>query len=640
MPLSSPIPEDRSIKREALNFDVSGDVTFSSSVTGGSTGTGPQGPQGSQGPQGDGLNFPTGSQGQVVYVGPDGKGKGQEWFKYNETNGSLNIETTPVGNTYPLTIENGAQGISTNVANVMRFRVEDELVPTPTANHGMAIDYQGRNGSNVLVNLLKQVISFDGTSNNRSQVAFYVGDFLNPRTAEFIHHTRFQRRTHYHTNNTGLHRINQVALFAVTNTAVPDGFGQRHEYSLQIGTTTEYRAVSQSYLWRSASNGVSQYNLEVCDYLNSSSAPDLTVQETYAQNTKFTGWTASVNGIHNTLAIEANHVNPASGRADNSGLSLTFLNKSTTTVGRETGAIDGYWITAADASRIGGLRLRATDSVSSSGLEISKYNLGLPSGHNGTRITPVDSVNNTNTFLMLTPKGLGGIVGGIVPAGSATVGTNSIDICFDRTASTRARGGYSTIIGGGTNDIGTGAIYGAILGGKDNLVSGTRAAIVGGLGNRALGENSFAIGNKARATQNNSFAIASGEQTAGSWDSVGIQLVLRNQTSGTAIANLLNDGTALTQPDTSMWIIDALIVGRGSAVNNNWAYRVVGAHRRESGTTGSIVGTVSLQNSFESSTLTPPTIISVSGQPVVRVTGASGLTVKWVAYLRITQVIY
>ena len=638
MPLTTTIQDDRSIKREALAFDVSGDVTFSSGVTsGGGGGTGPQGPQG---PQGEGLNFPTGSQGQVIYVGPDGKGKGQEWFKYNETIGSLNIETTPTGNNFPLTIENGAQGVNSVSANVMRYKVEDELLATPTENHGMVIDYAGRAYTGAPVNYSRQVIGYDGDTNRRSQVATYVYDFETNRTSEFIHHTRFQRRTHYHTATTGLHRISETALFTPTPVAVANGFGQRHQYTLQTGTTTPTRAVSQSFLWRDATNGLSQYNLEVADFINSSSAPDLTVQESYAQNTKFTGWTATVNNITNTLAVEANHVNPPTGRGDNSGVSLTFLNKSTTTVGREQGAIEGYWITAADASRVGALRLRATDTVSSTGLEISKYNLGLPSSHNGTRITPVDSVNNTNTFLMLTPKGTGGIVGGIVQAGSAAVGTNSIDICFDRTASTRARGGFSTIIGGGTNDIGTGGTYAAILGGKDNLVQSPRAAIVGGLFNRAIGENSFAIGKRARASQANSFAIASGEQTENSWDSVGIQIVLRNQTSGTAILNLLNDGAALTQPDISMWIIDALIVGRGSAINNNWAYRLVGAHRRESGTTGSLVGAPVVQNSFESSALTPPSLVSASGQPIIRVNGASGLTVKWVAYLTITQVIY
>ena len=672
MPLTTTITEDRTIKREQLAFDVAETANNVSGLSGsiggtpgsqgpqGATGTqgaqgttgaqgntGPQGSTGAQGPQGEagaGLSFPAGSQGRVVYVASDLTATTSQYLTYDETTGKGIIETTPTGNNYALSVVNGAQGIGTVQANVLEIKADNQLGGSPGVNHGIVVDYNSQKEFGVPALFGKQVVGFDGSSIQRTQVSFVVYDFQTSKSAETTHHTRYDNRTLYHTGSTGLSNIGFVKLFTNNVTTAPsDTFGGKIQYQLQQGSTigSEITAVSHEYLWKSVANGQGQYNLEVKDSSLGGTNEFNSIEAT-TRNTKILGWTTSTNSITNTLAVENNHAT-AGTMAANSGTSITLLNRSSNTNSRELGAVEGYWSTATDASRVGELRLRATDAVSSTGVELVKYNTGVVASSTGLRLSPYDSGTGTNTSFVLTPKGTGGLILGTSAAGSSARGQNVIDMSFTRGSGNVAIGNFTTIMGGGNNTTTSGGTYGGIFGGQNNSVSANNAVIAGGDSNSATGINSFAIGKKAQTIVPNSFAIASGENTSNAFDSVGIQFVLRNSVSGTGTVDLLNDGNTLLQRDTSMWIINALIVGRGSAINNNVAYRIIGAHRRETGTTGALVGTPTIpaaETFLQGTPAASPTIVSVNGHPVLRVTGIAGITMKYVAYVTVTQVFY
>ena len=717
MPLTNTTIEDKSIKAEQLSFDIgilgpSTSGSIASGVGGVPGAQGPQGPQGqigsqgvqgvqgavgsqgdvgpqgatgsqgatgAQGPQGAngaGLTFPAGSQGRVVYVDGDLTATQQQGFEFNETTQKFTVDSRYSPGSYVASIQNGAQGIkNADAAPVLEIRAADELGGSPANNHGFSVDYNGLREFGVSATLAKTVIGFDGTTLNRSQFGVYVYDFSTTKTSTFFIHPRYDRRVLYHTSTTGLSTINTVNLLTNNVTSAPtDTFGGKVTYALQTAAnnTTATPAVSHEYLWKSIANGQGQYNLELADASLGGLSPDFNILEATARNTKVTGWTNSTNSATNALTLESN-MSTTSTPTTNSGVSLTLTAKSSTTENREVGKLDGYWTTAADASRVSAVRLTSFDTTSNTGFEITKNNLGIGTGRTGTQLSPSDSVNGTNTSLILTPKGTGSLIVGTSASGSNARGANVIDMSFTRQANTVATGNNSAIIGGAnnnTNSSGTHAgifagqdnqanasnavviggnnnsvsgIRGIIIGGSSNSVTNSSSIILGGQNNIAGVDNSVVMGVRGRSYVNNSFAIGGGENTTDAYDSIGMQVVLRNSASGAATVDLLNNGNTLLQRDTSFWIINALIVGRGSALNYNVAYRLIGAHRRETGTTGALVGTptVPTDEKFEQGgTPTAPTIVSVNGHPVIRVTGIAGITMKFVAYVNITQVFY
>ena len=137
MPLTTTITEDRTIKREQLAFDVSGNVSYAAAIGGGTGGVpgsiGTQGAQGIQGvqgiigaqgnigPQGDvggtgaqgpqgsagaGLTFPAGAQGRVVYVDGDLTATQQQGFEFNEATQMFTVDSRYSSGSYVVSIQN------------------------------------------------------------------------------------------------------------------------------------------------------------------------------------------------------------------------------------------------------------------------------------------------------------------------------------------------------------------------------------------------------------------------------------------------------------------------------------------------------------------------------------------------------
>jgi hypothetical protein len=637
MPLTTTLTDDRTIKREQLAFDINISASTTSGVsgaTGGSSGsqgpqgnqgssgpqgaTGIQGPQGLTGPQGAGLSFGAGTQGRIVFVDTDLSATTSQYLNYDKVAGQVSVETTPAGNNYAMSIQNGAQGIQGSAVNVLEIKAEDGYLAAPDANHGLVTDYNGRNAANTASTLAKQVVGFDGVTNERTQIANYVYDFTTSKTSNFIIHSKFDKRLLYHTGNTGFANISTIDVLTNTVTTGPsNGFGARVTYALQIGTTaTTNEAVSHEYSWKNATSKISQYNIQTVDHVLNASNPEFESQQITAQNTKITGWTSTTAAINNALTVDSNMAT-GSTPAANSGTSIKLTGKSTTTAERELGAIEGFWTVATDASRASTLRLRSGDTVSSAGIEVGRS--AHSSGRIGALIQPYDSVSGTNVDLVFTPKGNGGIIASPL-ASSSTRGLRSIDLCLNRTLTTEVAAGENSVI----------------LGGRRGTATAARSVILGGDRNSstALGSGAVAMGTYAKAEIPNSLTMASGEITSNAKDSQGLIFMLCGTANSAAYINLQNEGLDLVQPNNALWVIDALISGK-TALGDCFGYQLVA-------TVDPFIGIVAQAVTFahESFAINDPQLVQVAGNPRIQCAGRAGTLTKWSAFVRVSQIVY
>ena len=637
MPLTTTLNDDRTIKREQLAFDIN----ISSATTSGTTGSGGggvvgvQGPQGDTGPQGNqgiqGIQGPqgfqgasgtatfgAGTQGRIVFVNTDLTATTSEYLNYDKVSGQVNVETTPAGNNYAMSIQNGAQGIQGSPVNVLEIKAEDGYLAAPTADHGLVTDYNGRNAANTASTLAKQVVGFDGVTNERTQVASYIYDFTTSKTSNFIIHTKFDKRLLYHTGNSGFSTISTVEV--LTNnvaTGPSNGFGVRVTYALQVGTTAiTNEAVSHEYSWKNATTKISQYNIQTVDHVLNASNPEFESQQITAQNTKITGWTSTTAVINNALTVDSNMAT-GSTPATGSGTSIKLTGKSSTTAERELGSIEGFWTTATDASRASTLRVRAGDTVSNSGIEISRFQY-TSAGKSSSVIAPYDSAHLTNCDLVLSPKGSGGVI--LNPmASSTTRGTRVLDLSLDRTLTTEVCTGANSVI----------------LGGQRATAGANNSVILGGFRNSStVGLCSVAMGSFAKAEIRNSLTMSSGECTTNAKDSQGLIFMLYGTANSAAYIDLKNDGVDLLQPNNALWVMDCLVSGK-TALGDCFGYQLVA-------TVDPFLGIVAQAVTFahESFAINDPQLVLVGGQPRLQCAGRAGTLTKWSAFVRISQIVY
>jgi hypothetical protein len=637
MPLTNTLNDSQSIPRDQLAFEITGSDFSAGTIPGGSgaSGTGSQGPQGNQGsfgPQGpigiqgpQGFQGPSGTatfgagtQGRIVFVDTDLSATTSQYLNYDKVAGQVSVETTPAGNNYAMSVQNGAQGIQGSAVNVLEIKAEDGYLAAPDANHGLVTDYNGRNAANTASTLAKQVVGFDGVTNERTQIANYVYDFTTSKTSNFIIHSKFDKRLLYHTGNTGFANISTIDVLTNTVTTGPsNGFGARVTYALQIGTTaTTNEAVSHEYSWKNATSKISQYNIQTVDHVLNASNPEFESQQITAQNTKITGWTSTTAAINNALTVDSNMAT-GSTPAANSGTSIKLTGKSTTTAERELGAIEGFWTVATDASRASTLRLRSGDTVSSAGIEVGRS--AHSSGRIGALIQPYDSVSGTNVDLVFTPKGSGGIIASPL-ASSSTRGLRSLDLCLNRTLTSEVTAGTESVI----------------LGGQRGTATANRSVILGGSRNSstALGLNAVAMGTYAKAEIPNSLTMASGEITSNAKDSQGLIFMLCGTANSAAYINLQNEGLDLVQPNNALWVIDALISGK-TALGDCFGYQLVA-------TVDPFLGIVAQAVTFahESFAINDPQLVVVGANPRIQCAGRPGTLTKWSAFVRVSQIVY
>lgn len=114
----------------------------------------------------------------------------------------------------------------------------------------------------------------------------------------------------------------------------------------------------------------------------------------------------------------------------------------------------------------------------------------LLTGHSvSTNVTLSENTTETNSALVLTPKGTGALIAGPKPDGTATGGnargTRAVDLQTDRNAATQVASGNNSVLCGGFRNTAAGS-QSFIGSGQNNVISGgipDRCVIVGGSSN-------------------------------------------------------------------------------------------------------------------------------------------------------------
>lgn len=209
----------------------------------------------------------------------------------------------------------------------------------------------------------------------------------------------------------------------------------------------------------------------------------------------------------------------------------------------------------------------------------------------------------------------------------------------------------ATIGGGGTPNDGTGttrtnrisAHYGTIAGGFGHGIDAVSATIGGGRNNAIKSSATNAVipgGSGAVAVNVGQLAHASGSFSAPG-DAQTSLYVLRAVTLNNTTTNLLLDGTgtAMTVPSGARWAYDALIIGSTSGAASA-AFQLRGAIRNQGGTTTLLPGAPAIQSlGNDGAAGWTVTAFADDSQDalILRVTGPSIGTVRWVASVRVVE---
>lgn len=340
-------------------------------------------------------------------------------------------------------------------------------------------------------------------------------------------------------------------------------------------------------------------------------------------------------------------------------------------IGGSTGATDNL-VLRADGT--GGA------TVQNSSIQIDD---ATTSTQNNVAIINADS--QTNSALVLTPKGTGAFILGPKPDGAATGGGNarglrSVDLQLERALATQVASGDDAIaignrnianssraiaigrlnnagnsnticVGDGSTATGNRSICigsesqaitseGGISLGRALSSSGTFSVSIGGV-NTANASHATAMGRDALANRVGMFAYAS-QQFAAQGDAQRARFVMRNKTTTNSAVELFLDGSAtrLTIPSGKYLTGTINIAGIKSDGTAAASYIRQFSIKNVAGTT-SLVGTVNTIGTDEAAS----TSISITANDTndalkVEVTGITSETWRWVAAVDVVEVAY
>ena len=137
----------------------------------------------------------------------------------------------------------------------------------------------------------------------------------------------------------------------------------------------------------------------------------------------------------------------------------------------------------------------------------------LLTGHSvQVNVTLSENTTETNSALVLSPKGTGAFILGRKPDGSAVGGnargSNAVDLQTLRTSATQVASGTYAVVSGGYANTASGT-YAVVSGGGSNTASGNSAVVSGGGSNIASGQHAFVSGGYANIA-NQQYAVVSG----------------------------------------------------------------------------------------------------------------------------------
>jgi hypothetical protein len=286
------------------------------------------------------------------------------------------------------------------------------------------------------------------------------------------------------------------------------------------------------------------------------------------------------------------------------------------------------------------------------------------------------NTTETNSALVLTPKGTGAFILGPKPDGTAVGGNarglRAIDLQIVRTAANQvasstaatvigegnlASGAYSCAIGTENSSTGSYAItlgignqssasQSSVLGGRANAASGSGSVVCGGgntgIGNSATGEFSITLsGRRALSDRSGMLAQANGAFSA-LGDAQRARFILRNKTTTNAAVELFLEGgaTRLTIPSGKVLGLTINITGISSTGAAVAHYLRQYALKNVAGTTTEVYAPVTVGTDNAAGTSIALSASDASDALVVQVTGTASTIWRWVASVDAVEIAY
>jgi hypothetical protein len=301
------------------------------------------------------------------------------------------------------------------------------------------------------------------------------------------------------------------------------------------------------------------------------------------------------------------------------------------------------------ANGTGGYTVQGSDIGIDDAATATQANVAITNQHTG----------QTNSSLVLTPKGTGAFILGPKPDGTAVGGNargaNAVDLQTSRSASAQVASGlFQPAVLGGTANTAS-ANYAVVAGGQTGTASGINSFVAGGQSNLASGASSFVTGSSNIASGTGAFSfgvIASADrrgmlaQAAGQFANQGdaqrARFVLRcKTTTNTAVEMALDGGTTyLTIPSGKIIFANIKVVGTKSDGSAVATYERQYAVKNVAATSTQIYAPVTIGSDNASGTVLDITTQDAGDYISIKVTGIASETWRWVASVDAVEVAY
>lgn len=300
----------------------------------------------------------------------------------------------------------------------------------------------------------------------------------------------------------------------------------------------------------------------------------------------------------------------------------------------------------------------------------------LLTGHSvQVNVTLSENTTETNSALVLTPKGTGALILGPNPDGTATGGnargTRAVDLQIFRSTATQVASGTESVVCGGRENTASNT-YSAVLGGQSNSATGVRSGILVGQTNSASGSLSVVGGGVTNLTSGIYAGILIGANNKSTTDFSAIlgghygltdryamqahaagrfsadgdaqraRFVLRNKTTTNAAVELFLDGSAtrLTIPSGKVLGLTINITGISSTGGAVAHYLRQYALKNVSGTTSEVYAPVTIGTDNAAGTSIALSASDASDALIVSVTGTASTIWRWVASVDAVEIAF
>jgi hypothetical protein len=293
------------------------------------------------------------------------------------------------------------------------------------------------------------------------------------------------------------------------------------------------------------------------------------------------------------------------------------------------------------------------------------------------------NTTETNSALVLTPKGTGALIAGPKPDGGATTGGNArgayaVDLQTNRTAPAQVASGINTVAIGVNNTASGGYAIGyqntasgadgsvalgsisnasglsAVAIGRNNTASGVQSYVLGTLSsasaigaialqdqNTASSTYSIAIGGRGQSNRHGMLSHAAGYFVVNG-DAQLARFVLRNKTTTNAAVELFLDGSSnrLTIPSGKVLGLTINITGISSTGAAVAHYMRQYALKNVSGTTSEVYAPVTMGTDNAAGTSIALSASDASDALIVSVTGTTSTIWRWVASVDAVEIAF